>query len=141
MIRIPSSLNGQATSGNPMTRRPGWNLLIDSTPILSEHPLSGFMTKWEYLVVSPLLGSLPNDSAQYIVGIRMNSESVKFDLIQPEPGTRRVLDVDCENYKKWNSHGHHLLFNELGNEGWELIKIRGSDRELRERFFFFKRSL
>ncbi len=71
----------------------------------------------------------------------MNSESVKFDLIQPEPGTTRVLDVDCENYKKWNSHGHHLFFNELGNEGWELIKIRGSDRELRERFFFFKRSL
>ena len=48
-----------------------------------------------------------------------------------------------EEREGWKSSRHKML-NEVGNEGWELIKIRGADSargEIGSEYFTFKRPL
>ena len=85
------------------------------------------MIKWEYLVFSSLK---PMD---VLVGFKLNDEIIRFEVNDGE----RNRYTDDVNYKKYHSNGQNQILNELGDEGWELIKIRG-DYELS---YFFKRPL
>jgi len=83
-------------------------------------PLSGCMTKWEYMVVEFWC---INES---IHSVRINGE-----------------DAAKEENEGWKSSRHKML-NEVGNEGWELIKIRGVNTYRYEdgyEYFTFKRPL
>ena len=95
------------------------------------------MTKWEYLVVG---GSIPGRLKGYdydmSLGFMMNDEPVLFETTMRDNGSEQ-FDKDGENFKRWQSFGQHQLLNYLGDEGWELIKIRGQNHEL----YFFKRPL
>ena len=86
------------------------------------------MIKWEYLVLS----SLKEMDVQ--VGFKLNDEIIRFEVNDGE----RNRYTDDVNYNKWYSNGQNQILNELGNEGWELIKIRGGDKQLS---YFFKRPL
>ena len=113
-------------------------ITIDSTLILSECPLSGFMTKWEYLVVNPIFGHLKGSDGYgpgVQIGFRMNEKVFRFKTIMEETTRREKIDPECENLRRWGGVGNYRLLNELGDEGWELIKIRDSP------LYFFKRPL
>ena len=80
------------------------------------------MKKWEYLVVGPFNGHLKGVPGQStsgsLMGFKMNDEEVRFNTYMD--GIYERLDRNCEIYKKWiNKHG---FLNDLGDEGWELIK-------------------
>ena len=92
------------------------------------------MTKWEYLVVGGLSGLLKgrdSDEGGDQIGSKMNDEDVRFKTNMR--GKYEEIDKNCEIYKKWQSFGHHQFLNDLGNEGWELIKSSGP--------YLFKRPL
>ena len=94
------------------------------------------MTKWEYLVVNPILGHLkPEDGygTRVEVGFRMNEKAFPFKTIMD--GRTEKIDPKCENFRRWQGVGKYQLLNELGDDGWELIKIRDSP------LYFFKRPL
>ena len=97
------------------------------------------MAKWEYLVVKPIYGYLkPRDerSTPVQTGFSMNEKEIPFKTIMY--GRQERIDSDnCENFRRWESVGNYQLLNELGDEGWELIKIRGKNSS----FYFFKRPL
>mgnify|MGYP000934668049 CR=1 FL=1 len=94
------------------------------------------MTKWEYLVVNPITGSLKgtDDYGRSLIGFSMNDKRVLFKTIIDKYGKEK-FDPNCENFRRWMSIGKNQLLNELGDEGWELIKIRDSP------LYFFKRPL
>ena len=78
------------------------------------------MTKWEYMVVE----------------FWCNNESIQIVRINGEKAAK-------EEMEGWKSSRHKML-NEVGNEGWELIKIRGVDtsgHELGFEYLTFKRPL
>ena len=78
------------------------------------------MTKWEYMVVEIMC------SNGIIQGVSINGEKAAN-----------------EEREGWKSSRHKML-NEVGNQGWELIKIRGADTargELGSEYFTFKRPL
>ena len=77
-------------------------------------PLSEPMTKWEYMVVD-----IGENTGGY-VGI--NGEA---------------LAHDSREKKDWMRNRHKML-NEVGSEGWELIKIRGTKPT---EILYFKRPL
>ena len=87
------------------------------------------MTKWEYLVVDSLSGTLPRKKFEQMIGLKMNDEHVRFKT----KNKGEEIDRNCEIYKKWNSFGNNQTLNDLGNEGWELIKSSGP--------YLFKRPL
>ena len=92
------------------------------------------MTKWEYLVVGSLTGYLKGtkyESGGEQIGLKMNDEDIRFKTNME--GQYERIDRKCKIYKKWYSFGHHQFLNDLGNEGWELIKSSGS--------YLFKRPL
>ena len=89
------------------------------------------MIKWEYLVFSSILEEF------MVVGFKLNDEIIRFEGGYDKYGERYKFDYDGVNYKKYCSNGQNQILNELGDEGWELIKIRG-DYELS---YFFKRPL
>ena len=80
-------------------------------------PLSDSMTKWEYMVVS--ISEATSRAGGY-VGI--NGEA---------------LAHDSREKKDWMRNRHKML-NEVGSEGWELIKIRGTNGN---ETLYFKRPL
>ena len=96
------------------------------------------MTKWEYLVVNPIFKHLKGSDRQGrapLIGFMMNDKQVLFKTIT-ERGYEKVdLNSNCENIRRWGGVGNYRLLNELGDEGWELIKIRDSP------LYFFKRPL
>ena len=102
------------------------------------------MTKWEYLVVGgSIRGRLKGNHGDYDtfnLGFMMNDEQVLFETTMGDNG-KEQFDPDGENLKRWKSFGQHQLLNYLGDEGWELIKIRGQNNSAADRFYFFKRSL
>ena len=78
------------------------------------------MTKWEYMVVE--FWSIN----ERISNVRINGE-----------------DAANEEREGWKSSRHKML-NEVGNEGWELIKIRGANTsgfEYGLEYLTFKRPL
>ena len=79
------------------------------------------MTKWEYLVLSPHEGYLA-DYANITVGYKLNEKIILFEVSED----RKKFDRDGVNYEKYHSNGQNQILNELGDEGWELIKIRGN---------------
>ena len=84
------------------------------------------MTKWEYLVVGGLTGRLKGSNDDYgstQIGLKMNDEDIRFKTNMD--GQYERIDRNCEIYKKWHSFGNHQILNDLGNEGWELIKSSG----------------
>ena len=87
------------------------------------------MIKWEYLVFSSILEEF------MVVGFKLNDEIIRFEI---KGGEMYKFDYDGVNYKKYYSNGQNQILNELGDEGWELIKIR-SDRNAPT--YFFKRPL
>ena len=92
------------------------------------------MTKWEYLVVGELRGVLKGDSGEWgstHIGLKMNDEEIRFKTNME--GQNERIDRNCEIYKKWHSFGNNQFLNDLGNEGWELIKSSGP--------YLFKRPL
>ncbi len=79
-------------------------------------PLSGTMTKWEYMVI---------------------------ELQRAHPINRMWIngkEASAEEIEVWES-GRHNMLNRFGHEGWELIKIRGVDspRESGREYLTFKR--
>ena len=74
------------------------------------------------------------------LGFMMNDEQVLFETTMGNNG-KEQFDPDGENFKRWKSFGQHQFLNYLGDEGWELIKIRGKNNSAEDRFYFFKRSL
>ena len=105
-------------------------------------PLFNFMTKWEHLVVGGMvIGRLnASDERAQPIGFKMNDEKVLFETTKDKNGWKQ-FDRDGENYKKWHSFEQHQLLNELGSEGWELIKIRGRSNPQASRYYFFRRPL
>jgi hypothetical protein len=92
------------------------------------------MTKWEYLVVNPITGYMKgSDYGGTVIGFMMNDKRVLFKTIMKRGDEK--IDPNCDIYLKWMSIGQYQLLNDLGDEGWELIKIR--DRST----YFFKRPL
>ena len=63
----------------------------------------------------------------------MNEKEFPFKTIMD--GVQEKIDPKCENLRRWGGVGNYQLLNELGDEGWELIKIRDSP------LYFFKRPL
>jgi hypothetical protein len=88
------------------------------------------MIKWEYLVLSSL-----TEMDVGLVGFKLNDEIIRFEV---KDGKRNKFDYDGVNYKKYYSNGQNQILNELGDEGWELIKIRGNGHTPT---YFFKRPL
>ena len=86
------------------------------------------MIKWEYLVLSSL-----KEIDMGLVGFKLNDEIIRFEVKDGE----RYKCSDDVNYKKYLSNGQNQILNELGDEGWELIKIRGKHAST----YFFKRPL
>tara|TARA_B100001123_G_scaffold447258_1_gene604240 strand:+ start:1638 stop:1925 length:288 start_codon:yes stop_codon:yes gene_type:complete len=74
-------------------------------------PLSGSMTKWDYMVVV-------------------------WDPSYSSPPARTTSGKDLDG-AKWHPKSRHIGLKELGEKGWELIKIRGTETE----FLYFKRPL
>ena len=96
------------------------------------------MTKWEYLVVGGgVKGRLKGDESLSPppMGFYINDKEVLFETYTE--GGRENFDRQGEIYKKWNTDNHHQILNELGAEGWELIKIRGQRQT--SPWFYFKR--
>ena len=87
------------------------------------------MTKWEYLVLSPHQGYI--NEGYTTVGYKLNEKIILFELRED-----KKIDSDGVNYEKYYSNGQNQILNELGDEGWELIKIRGNTPT-----YFFKRPL
>ena len=88
-----------------------WNERVcerDESGVVSEdsrlEPLSGCMTKWEYMVVQ-----LRSGEGGSVHTVFVNGEKAS------EAKTRG-----------WNSNRYKML-NKVGSQGWELIKIRGDD--------------
>jgi hypothetical protein len=81
-------------------------------------PLSGTMTKWEYMVIELAMASPRN-----VMWINGKKASIK------------EIEV-------WES-GRHNMLNKFGNEGWELIKIRGvnTPTENGREYLTFKRAV
>tara|TARA_B100000575_G_scaffold260297_1_gene233177 strand:+ start:300 stop:584 length:285 start_codon:yes stop_codon:yes gene_type:complete len=79
-------------------------------------PLSGTMTKWEYMVIEILANAGHNTM-----------------IINGKDAAKKEIEVF--------ESGRHNMLNKFGNEGWELIKIRGSHtpRENGREFLTFKR--
>ena len=78
------------------------------------------MAKWEYMVVEFRC------NAGIIQDVNINGEKVAN-----------------EEWVGWKSNRHKML-NEVGNQGWELIKIRGADTARGQggsEYFTFKRPL
>ena len=88
------------------------------------------MTKWEYLVLSPHHGYI--NEGFTIVGYKLNEKIILFEVSED----RKNFDRDGVNYEKYHSNGNNQILNELGDEGWELIKIRGNTPT-----YYFKRPL
>ena len=79
------------------------------------------MTKWEYLVLSPhQKGTVIG--VDTVIGYKLNDKIILFEVSED----RNLPDRDGVNYGKYNSNGQNQILNELGDEGWELIKIRGN---------------
>ena len=76
-------------------------------------PLSGSMTKWDYMVV-----------------ILSN-----FDRTYAKAKTSAGEELSVE---KWVLPNRHVGLKELGEKGWELIKIRGGNENSE---FYFKKPL
>ena len=85
-------------------------------------------------------GSLKGHDHGFNIGFMMNDEQVLFETTMGDNG-KEQFDRDGENFKRWQSFGQHQFLNYLGDEGWELIKIRGQNNSAAERFYFFKRPL
>ena len=79
------------------------------------------MTKWEYLVLSPHWGYVDGGYTPSIVGYKLNEKIILFEVRED-----KKIDSDGVNYEKYYSNGQNQILNELGDEGWELIKIRGN---------------
>jgi hypothetical protein len=90
------------------------------------------MIKWEYLVFSSILEEF------MVVGFKLNDEIIRFEGGYDKYGERYKFDYDDVNYKKYHSNGQNQILNELGDEGWELIKIRSDGNAPT---YFFKRPL
>ena len=86
------------------------------------------MTKWEYLVLSPHLKPTEHGGSTTI-GYKLNDKKILFEVDSQ-------FARDDVNYDKFHSNGQNQILNELGDEGWELIKIRGNTPT-----YFFKRPL
>ena len=86
-------------------------------------------------MVGGLTGYLKGDNPEYDtgrqIGLKMNDEEIRFKTNMA--GQQEWIDKKCEIYKKWHSFGNHQFLNDLGNEGWELIKSSGP--------YLFKRPL
>ena len=94
------------------------------------------MTKWEYLVLSPHLE--PTGHGGYTtLGYKLNDKIILFEVSED----RNLPDRDGVNYEKYHSNGQNQILNELGDEGWELIKIRGTSGSRFPPTYFFKRPL
>lgn len=72
-------------------------------------------------------------SPSYPIGFMMNGERVLFKKIWDDRNREQIDKDNCENYKRWDSHGKYQLLNYLGDDGWELIKSSGP--------YLFKRPL
>ena len=88
------------------------------------------MTKWEYLVFSTVYKARPNNNIE-VLGYKLNDKKILFEVDSQ-------FARDDVNYDKFHSNGQNQILNELGDEGWELIKIRGSGLTPE---YFFKRPL
>ena len=91
------------------------------------------MTKWEYLVLSPHL-EFTGHGGSRTLGYKLNDKIILFEVSEG----RNLPDRDGVNYVKYHSNGQNQILNELGDEGWELIKIRNNDNTP---MYFFKRPL
>ena len=91
------------------------------------------MTKWEYLVLSPHL-EFTGHGGSRTLGYKLNDKIILFEVSEG----RNLPDRDGVNYVKYHSNGQNQILNELGDEGWELIKIRGNEHTPT---YFFKRPL
>ena len=91
------------------------------------------MTKWEYLVLSPHQGYI-GDGVYTTLGYKLNDKIILFEVNED----RNLPDRDDVNYEKYHSNGQNQILNELGDEGWELIKIRNNEKSS---MYFFKRPL
>ena len=92
------------------------------------------MTKWEYLVLSPHWGYFGDGYTNTTVGYKLNEKIILFEVSED----RNKFDHDGVNYEKYHTNGQNQILNELGDEGWELIKIRGNEHTPT---YFFKRPL
>ena len=90
------------------------------------------MTKWEYLVFSP--HEKTTEWGGVLAGYKLNDKIILFEVRED----RNLPDRDGVNYGKYHSNGQNQILNELGDEGWELIKIRGNGHTPT---YFFKRPL
>ena len=88
------------------------------------------MTKWEYLVLSPYQKGTVI-SVDTVIGYKLNDKKILFEVDSQ-------FARDDVNYDKFHSNGQNQILNEIGDEGWELIKIRGNERTPT---YFFKRPL
>ena len=79
------------------------------------------MTKWEYLVLSHHL-KYDGEGGYMDLGYKLNDKIILFEVRED----RNLPDRDGVNYGKYHSNGQNQILNELGDEGWELIKIRGN---------------
>ena len=79
------------------------------------------MTKWEYLVLSPHL-EFTGHGGSRTLGYKLNDKIILFEVSEG----RNLPYRDGVNYGKYHSNGQNQILNELGDEGWELIKIRGN---------------
>ena len=91
------------------------------------------MTKWEYLVFSAVYEVRPQNNIE-VLGYKLNDKKILFEV----GGDRNLPARDDVNYDKFHSNGQNQILNEIGDEGWELIKIRGNERTPT---YFFKRPL
>ena len=91
------------------------------------------MTKWEYLVFSAVYEVRPQNNIE-VLGYKLNDKIILFEVRED----RNLPDRDGVNYGKYHSNGQNQILNELGDEGWELIKIRGNEPIPT---YFFKRPL
>ena len=92
------------------------------------------MTKWEYLVFSAVEEVKPHGIKNEVLGYKLNDKIILFEVRED----RNLPDRDDVNYEKYHSNGQNQILNELGDEGWELIKIRGNGNTP---MYFFKRLL
>ena len=95
------------------------------------------MTKWEYLVFSAVEEVRPHGINNEVLGYKLNDKIILFEVSQG----RNLPNRDGVNYKKYHSNGQNQILNELGDEGWELIKIRGTSGSRFPPTYFFKRPL
>ena len=88
------------------------------------------MTKWEYKVIE-LSGR--DDWVTSSECKIYDPKTGEMDWVgRPVPGEEDEWDMASMPVEDW--------LNELGNEGWELIKIRGWE-DPKEAFYYFKRPL